>query len=183
MRLLGLLLMLFSTSMLTPLIINVIYHEQFWLPFVAAFGCTFLTGLASWYSFREQHKELKIRDGFLIVVLFWFGFCFFASLPLIFVISHHSHNVTDAFFESVSGFTTTGATIINHIDKLPHAILFYRQQLQFLGGMGIVVLAVAILPMLGVKHGFSALRCSHTKRVCSATVLDNQCFPPQPSRF
>lgn len=149
-RLLGLLLMMFSTSMLTPLIINVIFHEQFWRPFVSAFCCTFVIGFLSWFLFRNQQRELKARDGFLIVVFFWFGICFFASLPFIFAISHHQHSITDAVFESVSGFTTTGATIINHIDKLPHAILFYRQQLQFLGGMGIVVLAVAILPMLGV---------------------------------
>ena len=149
-RLLGLLLMMFSFSMLTPLIINQLFHEHFWMPFLAGFLCTFFTGFIAWFVFRREHRELKTRDGFLIVALFWFGFCFFASLPFIFAIGHHPHHITDAFFESVSGFTTTGATIINHIDKLPHAILFYRQQLQFLGGMGIVVLAVAILPMLGV---------------------------------
>lgn len=147
-RLLGLLLMMFSLSMLTPLIINALFHEQFWWPFVAAFACTLGTGLILWLSFRRQAQELKIRDGFLIVVLFWFVLCFFASLPFIFALEHK--NLTDAFFESVSGFTTTGASIIKHLDGLPQSILFYRQQLQFLGGMGIVVLAVAILPMLGV---------------------------------
>lgn len=149
-RLLGLLLMMFSVSMLTPLLINLIFHEKFWLPFVAAFTCTFSTGGILWLSFRTQHQELKIRDGFLIVVLFWFVLCFFASLPFIFAIKHHNHSMTDALFESVSGFTTTGASIISHLNGLPHSVLFYRQQLQFLGGMGIVVLAVAILPMLGV---------------------------------
>ncbi|KTD19148.1 Trk system potassium uptake protein trkG [Legionella lansingensis] len=149
-RLLGLLLMMFSVSMLTPLIINLIFHEQFWLPFLAAFTCTFATGVILWFSFRQQHHELKIRDGFLLVVLFWFVLCLYASLPFIFAIKQHDHSITDAIFESVSGFTTTGATIIRHIEDFPHAVLFYRQQLQFLGGMGIVVLAVAILPMLGV---------------------------------
>ncbi|HHF7346651.1 TPA: TrkH family potassium uptake protein [Legionella feeleii] len=149
-RLLGLLLMMFSVSMLTPLIINPIFNEHFWLPFVAAFTCTFVTGSTLWLCFRTQHHELKIRDGFLLVVLFWFVLCFFASLPFIFALRHENHGLTDALFESVSGFTTTGASIIRHLDGLPHAILFYRQQLQFLGGMGIVVLAVAILPMLGV---------------------------------
>ena len=148
-RLLGILLILFSMSMLTPLIINFIFHESFWVPFIAAFGCTSGTGLILWFSYRHHQQELKIRDGFLIVVLFWFVLCFFASLPLLFAIGH-GHSFTDALFESVSGFTTTGASIILHLDDLPHAVLFYRQQLQFLGGMGIVVLAVAILPMLGV---------------------------------
>ena len=147
-RFLGLLLMMFSLSMLTPLLINVIFHESFWLPFLAAFTCTFSTGWTLWFLFRKQLHELKTRDGFLLVVLFWFVLCFFASLPLIFAHKHHSF--TDAVFESVSGFTTTGASIFTHLDGLPNAILFYRQQLQFLGGMGIVVLAVAILPMLGV---------------------------------
>jgi len=147
-RLLGLLLMMFSLSMLTPILIDLIFQEAFWLPFFAAFTCTFLTGLLLWFSFRRQHNELKTRDGFLLVVLFWFVLCFFASLPFIFTLTEHS--ITDAFFESVSGFTTTGASIITHLEGLPSAILFYRQQLQFLGGMGIVVLAVAILPMLGV---------------------------------
>ncbi|MCA0402608.1 MAG: TrkH family potassium uptake protein [Proteobacteria bacterium] len=148
-RLLGVLLMLFSLSMLTPLIINFIFKEDFWLPFIAAFTCTFLSGFIAWGLFRNQQKELKIRDGFLIVVLFWFVLCSFASLPFIFALSEH-HGITDAFFESVSGFTTTGASIIENLDNLPFSILFYRQQLQFLGGMGIIVLAVAILPMLGV---------------------------------
>ncbi|MDP1603686.1 MAG: TrkH family potassium uptake protein [Legionella sp.] len=147
-RLIGLLLMMFSISMLTPLLVNLVFHEDFWMPFLAAFGCTFLTGALLWFFFRTQSHELKIRDGFLIVVLFWSVLCFFASLPFIFTLQHHT--VTDALFESVSGFTTTGASVINHLDGLPSAILFYRQQLQFLGGMGIVVLAVAILPMLGV---------------------------------
>ncbi|KTD62561.1 TrkH family potassium uptake protein [Legionella spiritensis] len=149
-RLIGLLLMMFSVSMLTPLLINTLFHEDFWHPFVIAFVCTFFTGALLAFAFRKQQQELKIRDGFLIVVLFWIVLCFFASLPFIFAISEHKNSLTDAFFESVSGFTTTGATIINHLEDLPHAILFYRQQLQFLGGMGIVVLAVAILPMLGV---------------------------------
>lgn len=149
-RLIGLLLMMFSLSMLTPLLISLIFHENFWLPFVAAFFCTFSTGCILWLSCRTQHHELKIRDGFLIVVLFWFVLCFFASLPFIFALHHQQHSMTDALFESVSGFTTTGASIIENLSILPQSILFYRQQLQFLGGMGIVVLAVAILPMLGV---------------------------------
>ena len=148
-RLIGLLLIMFSLSMLTPLLINVIFHEAFWIPFVSAFACTLGTGFILWLSCRKHQQELKIRDGFLIVVLFWFVLCFFASLPFLFAIGHQ-HSKTDALFESVSGFTSTGASIITHLEGLPHAVLFYRQQLQFLGGMGIIVLAVAILPMLGV---------------------------------
>ena len=85
-RLIGLLLVIFSLSMLTPLIINVIFHEKFWFPFVAAFLCTYGTGIFLWMCFRHHQQELKIRDGFLIVVLFWFVLCFFASLPFLFAI-------------------------------------------------------------------------------------------------
>lgn len=149
-RILGILLMIFSISMLTPLLVNEAYHEQFQLPFVIAFFCTLSTGFFLWLSCRSHKQELKTRDGFLIVVLFWSVLCSFAALPFIFVLNHHHDRITDAFFESVSGFTTTGASVIDNLSALPHALLFYRQQLQLLGGMGIVVLAVAILPMLGV---------------------------------
>ncbi len=149
-RITGLLLMIFSLSMLTPLIFNPIFGENFYFPFLAAFLCTFLTGGILWALFNKARNELKIRDGFLIVVLFWSVLCLFGALPFLFAINIETQTFTDAVFESVSGFTTTGATILTRIDTLPHAVLFYRQQLQFLGGMGIVVLAVAILPMLGV---------------------------------
>ena len=148
-RLIGLLLMIFSLSMLTPLPFNFIFHETFWPPFLAAFSSTFSVGAILWLCFRSHQNELKIRDGFLIVVLFWLVLCFFAAIPFLLAINSN-HGITDALFESVAGFTTTGASIITQLDKMPHALLFYRQQLQFLGGMGIVVLAVAILPMLGV---------------------------------
>lgn len=162
-RLLGLLLMIFSPSMLTPLIINYIFQENFAYPFLSAFSCTMLTGLGLWLCFKKNQTELKIRDGFLLVVLFWLVICFFASIPLILSINTIDFfansawssqqrllaSITDAIFETVSGITTTGASVINHLDKLPKALLFYRQQLQFVGGIGIVILAVAILPMLG----------------------------------
>lgn len=149
-RLLGLLLLIFSLSMLTPLIFSVIFKESFYWPFITAFLCTSGTGALLWLGFNNHRKELKARDGFLIVVLFWVVLCFYGALPFLFAIDEQTQTITDAIFESVSGFTTTGATILIRIEDLPHAILFYRQQLQFLGGMGIVVLAVAILPMLGV---------------------------------
>lgn len=142
--------MLFSVTMLTPLIINLLFKEHYWLPFISAAACTFACGALLWLTCRKGNQELKIRDGFLIVVLFWVVLCCFAALPIIFAIDNQGHPIIDGLFESVSGFTTTGASIFTHLDDLPHSILFYRQQLQFLGGMGIVVLAVAILPMLGV---------------------------------
>lgn len=149
-RILGMLLMLFSASMLTPIIVSFIYHEPFYIPFIVTFLCTVSSGAALWLFCRNTKQELKIREGFLIVALFWLVLCSFGALPFIFLLHHHNHWITDALFESVSGLTTTGASIINHLSNVPHALLFYRQQLQFLGGMGIVVLAVAVLPMLRI---------------------------------
>ncbi len=82
-------------------------------------------------------------------MLFWLVLASFSAIPLI-LLEQPSLSITDAFFESFSGLTTTGATILTHIEGLPHAVLWYRQQLQWLGGMGIIVLAVAVLPMLGI---------------------------------
>ena len=148
-RILGLLLMLFSLTMLVPVLFSIIFSDRAWLPFVEGFAVTFFVGLLIWFLFRRSRKDLRLRDGFLIVALFWTVLGTFGSLPLYFS-DAPAMSFTDAVFESMSGLTTTGATVISGIDDLPKSILYYRQQLQWLGGMGIIVLAVAILPMLGV---------------------------------
>ncbi len=148
-RIIGVLLMLFSISMLPPVGVSDIYHDGAGLAFVIAFSVTLLTGIILWLSFRDQNHHLTSRDGFMVVALFWLVLSLFGALPLI--IAKHPHDsFTDAMFEAVSGLTTTGASVQTGLDFLPHAIRFYRQELQFLGGMGIIVLAVAVLPMLGV---------------------------------
>ncbi len=147
-RVLGTLLMLFSLSMLPPIIVAFWYRDGAEMAFVSAFLITLCTGLLL-RQCSTKRQELKIRDGFLIVVLFWLVLSLFGALP--FILSIHVHmTFTNAVFESVSGLTTTGASMIPKLAGLPQSILYYRQQLQFLGGMGIVVLAVAILPMLGI---------------------------------
>lgn len=148
-RILGVLLMVFSLSNLTPIGINFIYHDGYIHPFLISFAMTFTSGALLWLFFRHCKQDLKSRDGFMVVVLFWFVLSLFAAIPFVLATLPHQ-TFTDAMFESVAGFTTTGSTVVKHIDALPHAMRFYRQQLQFLGGMGIIVLAVAILPMLGV---------------------------------
>jgi len=148
-RILGLLLMLFSATMLPPLGVSLLYGDGAWYTFVVAFGITLAVGVASWLPVRGQHRELRLRDGFVVVVMFWTVLSATGALP--FVLAEHPHlSLTDAFFESISGLTTTGATVITGLDGLPESILYYRQQLQWLGGMGIIVLAVAVLPMLGI---------------------------------
>ena len=148
-RILGLLLMVFSLTMLPPIIISLIFKEASWLPFVEGFALTFAAGLICWLPVHRSRKDLRLRDGFLIVAAFWSVLGTFGAAPLYFA-DTLSLSLTEAIFESISGLTTTGATVLTGLDELPKSILYYRQQLQWLGGMGIIVLAVAVLPMLGV---------------------------------
>lgn len=149
-RILGQLLMVFSVTMIPPLLVGIYYGEtDAFNSFGNAFLATLMTGLLLWLPYNKHHGDLRLRDGFIIVVLFWSVLGIFGALPLLLSDAVHI-SIIDSLFESISGLTTTGATVLTHLDTLPHSILFYRQQLQWLGGMGIIVLAVAILPMLGV---------------------------------
>jgi trk system potassium uptake protein TrkH len=148
-RILGLLLMMFSLTMLPPIFFSVLYADGAWLPFIEGFALTLAAGLVCWLPVRRERRELRLRDGFLVVASFWTVLGTFGAAPLYFDDSL-SMSITDAIFESISGLTTTGATVLTGLDALPKSILYYRQQLQWLGGMGIIVLAVAVLPMLGV---------------------------------
>ena len=148
-RIVGLLLMVFSTTVIPPIAVSLWYQDSEINAFIHAFLVILLSGLFIWLPVRNMRKELRIRDGFVVVVLFWFVFGLVGSLPL--YLSHSlDAGFTDALFESISALTTTGATVFTGLDGLPQSILYYRQQLQWLGGMGIIVLAVAVLPMLGI---------------------------------
>ena len=148
-RILGILLMLFSLTLVPPMLISRVFEDDTLSAFAVAMGITLLTGFALFYPNRHARKELRNRDGFLITVLFWTVLGAFGSLPFL-LAEDPNLTIIDAMFESFSGLTTTGATVMTGLDLLPHSILYYRQQLQWLGGMGIVVLAVAILPTLGI---------------------------------
>ncbi len=146
---LGLLMALFSVAMLPSAGISLYYGDGATGTFVYAALILVVVGLCIWYPARKAKRELRLRDGFLIVVMFWSALGLSGSLPF-YLSGELDLSITDAVFESVSGLTTTGATVITGLDELPHSILFYRQFLQWLGGLGIIVLAVAVLPMLGV---------------------------------
>ena len=148
-RILGILLMLFSTSMLPAVAVGFFYGEQAREAFIVAFLITMVAGLVIWLPARHQRNELRTRDGYLIVVLFWLVLGLFGAVPL-YLLDMPDLSIADSVFESFSGLTTTGATVITGLDTLPRTLLYYRQQLQWFGGVGIIVLAVAILPMLGV---------------------------------
>ena len=148
-RIVGILLMVFSFTMVPPMIVSIIYADGALPSFFYAFAVTLITGIVLWLPVKNRKKELRLRDGFLIVVMFWVVLSISGAIPL-FLSEQLKISATDAFFESISGLTTTGATVLTGIDILPKSILWYRQQLQWLGGMGIIVLAVAIMPMLGI---------------------------------
>lgn len=141
--------MVFSVTLLPPAVVSLIYADGSLAAFIGAFALTLLMGLVVWLPVRSAAQELRLRDGFLVVVLFWTVLGTAAALPFM-ISSRPDISMTDAVFEAWSGLTTTGATVLVGLDQLPRSILYYRQQLQWLGGMGIIVLAVAIMPMLGV---------------------------------
>lgn len=146
-RVLSMVIVIFGLTMLVPWTLSWVLHDGAESAFDEAVLLTVGTGMGLWYATRKEKRDLTIRDGFLMVALVWTVLPVYASLPL--VIQMHA-SFTDAYFEAVSGLTTTGATAFEGLDALPVSINFWRCQLVWLGGMGLIVLAVAILPLLGI---------------------------------
>lgn len=148
-RVYALILMIFSLTMLLPLAASWIFADGAHNAYDEGILISLLAGLVMWWVTRRHREELKVRDGFLLVVLTWVGLPAFATIPLM---SYFwpKLSFTDAYFESMSGLTTTGATVLDGLDQLPFSINLWRAELVWLGGMGLIVLAVAILPLLGV---------------------------------
>jgi trk system potassium uptake protein TrkH len=146
-RVFGVLLMGFALAMLVPLIVSWSLHDGAESAYDEAFLLTFGTGAALWWAARHEKRELKVRDGFLMVVLVWTVLPAYAGLPFILQLGV---SFTDAYFEAMSGLTTTGSTVLPNLDKLPPSINLWRGLLVWLGGMGLIVLAVAVLPLLGI---------------------------------
>jgi trk system potassium uptake protein TrkH len=148
-RVMGVLLMVFSITMLPPIGVSLYFEDGSSRAFLIGLAATFITGALVWYPVRDCRAELKIRDGFLVTALFWIVLGLFGAVPL-YAVERPDLSLSQAAFEAISGLTTTGATVIVGLDQLPASVLYYRQQLQWFGGMGLVILAIAILPMLGV---------------------------------
>ena len=144
----GILCIAFSLTMLPPIAVSIWYHDTELPDFITTFFILLGTGTLLWLLFRKEIHSLHRRDGFLIVAAFWVILSLCSALPL--ALGPHHLSIVDSIFEATSGITTTGATVITDLDQIPPSILFYRQELQWIGGMGLVVLAIAILPMLGI---------------------------------
>ncbi len=146
-HILGFLLIFLAAAMLVPLPFSLYYGEGDSIFFIVPALITAAVGIAAYKSTR-LNRDVQVREGFAIVTLGWVAFSLLGCLP--FILSGHIPSFTDAFFETMSGFTTTGATILVDVEKLPHGLLFWRSFTHWLGGMGIIVLSIAILPFLGV---------------------------------
>ncbi|MDA9842764.1 TrkH family potassium uptake protein [Gammaproteobacteria bacterium] len=148
-NLFSVLVMLFSASLLAPISISFIFKDGAEQIFITTLVVAFVPAFLAWLLTRKSKEEMGVKDGFVIITLFWVVLSFVGSIP--FTLSGMSF--IDSFFESMSGITTTGATVISGLDLLPESILFYRQMLQWMGGMGLIVLAIAVMPLLGIGGG------------------------------
>ena len=145
-KVIGQLLFLEASFMLLCLVMAIYYRQDDIFAFAISIMLTFVSGYTLKYFGREAESSMSRRDAYLIVTLAWIVFSLFGTLP--YMIGGYINNPTDAFFESISGFTTTGATILDDVEVLPHGILFWRSLSQWIGGLGIVFFTIAILPGL-----------------------------------
>lgn len=145
---LGRLLAVFSLAYLMPIASALYYQDGTLVDFVLAMALAMVGGFGLHWSTRQHFRELKSRDGFLLVSAVWCLMAAIATIPLLLV--YEQMSFTDAFFETMSGLTTTGSTVMTNLDNAPPSINLWRHELNWLGGMGIIVLAVAVLPLLGV---------------------------------
>lgn len=147
-KIVGIFLIILGVSMLVPALIDMIYQHQNYRIFILSSVITSMFGVILLLSVWGKHQQLGLREAFLLTTTTWITIAIFSSIP--FYMSNLSLSITDAFFESMSGITTTGATVINNLELQSKGILIWRALLQWLGGIGIIVMAVAVLPMLQV---------------------------------
>lgn len=143
----GLLLVLESLFMLVPLVVSIFYGEADLYAFLFSSAITLISGGLLWFFNQDPEKDIGKREGYLIASLIWVVYSIFGSLP--FIISGSIPGFTDAFFETMSGFTTTGASILKEVESLPHGILLWRSLTHLIGGIGILLVSIVVLPVFG----------------------------------
>ncbi len=148
-NLFSILVLFFSFSYVFPILVSIVFNDNSLYLFLPAFILVSILGLIGFLLTKGVQRDLSSKDGFVIIVMFWLVLSLAGSIP--FYLSGMSP--IDSFFESMSGITTTGATVISNIESLPESLKFYRQLLQWMGGMGLIVLAIAVMPLLGIGGG------------------------------
>ena len=148
-NLFSILVLFFSFSYVFPIVVSIVFNDNSLYLFLPAFIFVGILGLIGFLLTKGAQRDLSSKDGFVIIVMFWLVLSLAGSIP--FYLSGMSP--IDSFFESMSGITTTGATVISNIESLPESLKFYRQLLQWMGGMGLIVLAIAVMPLLGIGGG------------------------------
>ena len=148
-RILGMIVTVFSLTMLPSIGVSLAYDDGQWQCFALSFAALLGAGILLWLPVYRVERDLRLRDGFLVIALFWIVLGVAGALPFVFG-EQPRLGFTDAVFESVAGITTTNSSVLSGLDRLPKSVLWYRQQLQWIGGGGVIVLAIALFPVLGI---------------------------------
>ena len=148
-NLFSILVAFFSLSLLVPLVVSFIFDDGSSNIFITTFLLIFIPSIIAWQLTKKSKEEMGVKEGFVIITLFWIVLSLVGSMPFYL----YGMSFVDSFFESMSGITTTGATVISGLNGMPESVLFYRQLLQWMGGMGLIVLAIAVMPLLGIGGG------------------------------
>lgn len=148
-NLFSILVAFFSLSLLVPLAVSFIFDDGSSNIFITTFLVVLIPSIIAWQLTKKSKEEMGVKEGFVIITLFWIVLSLVGSMPFYL----YGMSFVDSFFESMSGITTTGATVISGLNNMPESVLFYRQLLQWMGGMGLIVLAIAVMPLLGIGGG------------------------------
>ena len=159
-RVVGMLLLIETVFMLIPLVTCLYYHEHDWLDFTVTCSATAIVGFALVHMVKPRHSYMGKREGFLLTAMVWVVFSIFGMIP--FLLSDVPLSVTDAFFEAMSGFTTTGASVLDSVEGMSHGVLMWRALMQWIGGMGIIMFTLAVVPMLNSSGGMQMFNAEVT---------------------
>ena len=160
-RIIGLLLIIEGLFLSVPLATALVYHENDWMCFLLTMVVTTVAGTIMTFGIRPRNPRMGKREGFLLTALIWVFFSIFGMIPFIFM-EKQPMSVSDAFFEAMSGFTTTGATVMDSISHLSHGIIMWRSLMQWIGGMGIILFTLAVVPMLNHSGGMQMFNAEVT---------------------